>query len=137
MPLYEFTCPKCDTNYEQIFKSEERPSEVFCMADGCDGMAEYRVGKPAMFRVKFDNGGRIGYKIDAGDGKTQYRSATREKYEHTIGNRSASDLAKMTSTEKSSSVFTKEYDRVVRDKEKAVLDKANREYKQIMKGDKT
>ena len=39
-----------------------------------------------MTRVQFVQNGRIGYRIDVGDGKQIHRSATRERYEHVIGN---------------------------------------------------
>jgi hypothetical protein len=126
----------CGASHDQIYKYEEKPATIPCESEGCDGVGEYVVGRPAMYRIKFDNGGRVGFKIDSGDGKTQYRSATRERYEHNIGNRSAADLKKMTSDEKSGSVYTREYDRHVKQKEKATLDKANTELKQILKGQK-
>ena len=136
MALYEYVCPKCGAVYEKIAKSSERLDEVPCFTEGCDSMASYIVSAPAFFRIKFDAGGRIGYKVDSGNGKIQYRSATREKYEHTIGNRSEKDLKAMAPSEKSQSVYTKEYDKHVRAKEKETLDKANRELVKVIKGEK-
>lgn len=133
MPLYEFYCGTCGEMSEEVFRYSERPASIPCTY--CEGSAEYRVSKPAMFRVKFDNNGRVGYKYDLGNGKQVFRSATRENYEKNLGSRTQKDLKDM-GTEKNKSVYTKEYDRHVRSKEKEKLDKANRELKQILKESK-
>ena len=132
MPIYEFVCTSCDAIHESVFKSQERPTHIDCENCSQPLSAEYRVGKPAMFRVKFDQNGRIGYKYDMGNGKQQIRSATRENYEHNLGNRTKKDLKEM-GTDRNKSVYTKEYDRHVRSTEKQKVEKANKELKSILK----
>ena len=85
-----------------------------------------------MFRIKFDNQGRIGYKNDLGDGKQTYRSATREQYEHNLGNRSAQGLKDMGS-DKSKSVYTKEYARAVDKAEKNKKARFMKQFKERVK----
>ena len=135
MPIYEFVCTNCDAPHESVFKAQERPTHIDC--EHCKGVlsAEYRVGKPAMFRVKFDQNGRVGYKYDMGNGKTQVRSATREAYEHNLGSRTQKDFKEMGS-DKNRSVYTKDYDRHVRTQEKEKVAKANKEIKEVMKAAK-
>jgi hypothetical protein len=47
------------------------------------------------FRVQFERNGLIAYKYDSGDGKPRTVSATRENYEHNIGNTSNAKLKEM------------------------------------------
>lgn len=116
MPLYEFHCATCETVHEKMFKYDERPKEIPC--EECQiGVAEYHVGRPACFRVKFDNNGRVGFKYDMGNGKQTYRSATRESYEHNLGNKSEKILKEM-GNDKGKSVYTKEYSRMTETKQK-------------------
>jgi hypothetical protein len=69
-----------------------------------------------MLRVKFDQNGRVGYKTDYGTGKKRFSSATREKYEHNIGNKALKDV-QGSGSEKADSVYSKEYSRHLKDKE--------------------
>jgi putative FmdB family regulatory protein len=129
MPLYEFFCRNCEASRDEIWKSSDRPDEQLC--GNCGGTSHYVLGKPAMFRVKLDNQGRIGYKYDMGTGKQTYHSATRENYEHNIGNKSLKDLQSMGS-DKSKSVYTKEYGKAVAKAEKNKTERLKR----ILKGEK-
>lgn len=93
-----------------------------------------------MTKVQFEQNGRIGYRIGLGDGKSLYRSATKERYEHMVGNTGASKIAeakrqgyKLGSTD---SVFTKSYGEKVRDAKKANFEMHNRNLKKILKGEK-
>jgi putative FmdB family regulatory protein len=131
MPLYEYYCESCESYSEEIFKSSEKPTTIDCANCGRAG-AEYRVGKPAMFRIKFDQGGRIGYKMDMGNGKKVHRSATREAYEHNIGSKSYKD-AKESKTDLNRSVYTKEYGREVEKKEKQKAEKFAKGLKEALK----
>jgi putative FmdB family regulatory protein len=133
MPLYEFHCTACDAWAEHLFKSEERPDQVEC--GHCTGLADYRVGMPAMFRVKFDQNGRVAYKYDMGNGKTQIRSATRERYEHNLGNRTTKDFKEM-GQDKNRSVYTKQYDRHVRGAEKEKQQRVEKTLKEMAKSSK-
>jgi putative FmdB family regulatory protein len=111
MPIYSFHCTWCETTTDKIFKSDERPNLIKC--PNCnDYPAEYRVGKPAHFRIAIDGNGRKGYKTDQGNGKKTVRSATREQYEHRAGNMSAKDF-KANPRSASQSVYTKEYGKKV------------------------
>lgn len=130
MPLYEYHCPECGNIIDKICSYDSKPKTVPCTTPRCEGEAEYRVGMPGMFRIQFDQNGRIGYKQDMGDGKKTFRSATREKYEHNIGSKPLKDV-QGSGSEKSRSVYTKEYDRHVRTKEK---EKAERLKKTIKEG---
>lgn len=133
MPLYEFHCTACDTWAEHLFKSDERPEQVECAH--CASPADYRVGMPAMFRVKFDQNGRVAYKYDMGNGKTQIRSATRERYEHNLGNRTSKDFKEM-GQDKNRSVYTKQYDRHVRGAEKEKQQRVEKTLKEMAKSSK-
>jgi len=45
-----------------------------------------------MTKVQFEQNGRVAYRIDLGNGKPVYRSASRERYEHAAGNIGADRL---------------------------------------------
>jgi putative FmdB family regulatory protein len=122
VPLYEFHCPNCGNMIERLFSFDKRPEKIECDTPRCEGEAEYHVAMPGMIRVKFDQNGRIGYKHDMGDGKKTYRSATREQYEHTIGNKPLKDV-QGSGGDKAKSVYTKEYDRHVRKQEKEKVER--------------
>jgi hypothetical protein len=91
-----------------------------------------------MTKVQFEQNGRIGYKISIGGGKHIYRSATRERYEHTVGNTSQSKLKekKQELGSLNNSVYSKSYGEAVKTTEKKQLDQHNRNLKKILKGDK-
>lgn len=91
-----------------------------------------------MTKVQFEQNGRIGYKISVGDGKHVYRSATRERYEHTVGNTSQSKLREKQQELGSlnNSVYSKSYGEAVKKTEKENLEKHNRNLKKILKGGK-
>jgi hypothetical protein len=92
-----------------------------------------------MTKVQFEQNGRVGYKVSLGDGKHLYRSATREKYEHIVGNTPSSKLKSMGRGGEGSmneSVYTKSYGEAVKKTEKANVDKHNRNLKKILKGGK-
>lgn len=131
MPLYEYVCLSCEAVHDKVFKYDEKPESIPCEYCQCN-LAEYRFGKPAMFRVKFDQNGRVGYKYDMGDGKKQVRSATRENYEKNALSRTAKDFKEM-GADRNRSIYTKEYDRHVRSKEKEKLAQANQTFKQSVK----
>lgn len=93
-----------------------------------------------MSKVQFEQNGRIGYKVSIGNGKHLYRSATKERYDHMVGNTGASAIReakrqgyKMGSTD---SVFTKSYDQKVKEAKKENFAHHNRQLKKILKGDK-
>jgi putative FmdB family regulatory protein len=131
MPLYEYYCESCDRFTDKTFKYSEKPTAVPC--EHCEsGVAEYRVGKPAMFRIQFDQNGRVAYQMDLGKGKKVYRSATREAYEHNLGNK-GSKAAKEAGSDINKSVYTKEYGREVERKEKEKTEKFVKTLKEITK----
>jgi putative FmdB family regulatory protein len=132
MPLYQYTCEDCGASYDEVFKYEEKPATIVC--GNCGKDAVYYVGSPAMFRVKYEQNGRIGFKYDMGNGKKTHRSATRENYEHLGGSRSSKDFHSM-GADKNRSVLTKRYDEHVKNTEKTKLARANHEAKKILKGD--
>lgn len=91
-----------------------------------------------MTRVRYDQNGRVAYRIDVGGGKQIHRSATREHYEHMIGNTGSAKIAeakrqgyKMGSNE---SQYTKAYGEKVKAAEKQRMETKNREFKKILKG---
>lgn len=47
------------------------------------------------FRIQFERNGLVAYKYDQGDGKPRIVSATRENYEHNMGNTGGDQLRKM------------------------------------------
>lgn len=131
MPCYEYVCKTCDELVEHIFKYEEKPHDVPCPC--CGGIAEYRVGMPGYFKVKYDQHGRVGYKYDLGNGKTIHRSASRENHEHNLGSRSEKDLKTM-GNEKGKSVYTKEYQGHVDKQEKTKKEIREKKTKELLKG---
>jgi hypothetical protein len=56
-------------------------------------MLPYRVN--LTFKIQFERNGLVAYKYDQGDGKPRIVSATRENYEHNIGNTGSGTLNKM------------------------------------------
>lgn len=91
-------------------------------------------------RVQFVQNGRVGYRIDLGDGKQLYRSATREKYEHTIGN-TGSDAFKEAKRQGKpidtvETVFEKKYGAAVKEAKDKKYAAANKKFKSILKGEK-
>ena len=93
-----------------------------------------------MTRVQFEQNGRIGYRIDVGDGKQLYRSATREQYEHKVGNIGADRYkeAKRQGEDLkiNDSVYAKAYGEKVKEAEKKKTEKFQRGLKKILKGGK-
>src|SRR5437868_2094840 len=47
------------------------------------------------FRVQFERNGLVAYKYDTGNGKPRIVSATRENYEHNMGNTSGAKLREL------------------------------------------
>jgi hypothetical protein len=104
-----------------------------------EGMLPYKTN--LMTKVQFEQNGRIGYRIDVGDGKQIYRSATREKYEHTIGNMGTHQYKKekaqgAVDERLNESKYTKAYGEAVKKKKKENMDMHNRNLKKILKGEK-
>lgn len=56
-------------------------------------MLPYKVN--LTFRIQFERNGLVAYKYDQGDGKPRVVSATRENYEHNIGNTSGAKLREL------------------------------------------
>jgi len=85
-----------------------------------------------MTKVQYEQNGRVAYRVDVGDGKFIHRSATREKYERTMGNTSGGN----TSSVKPESVYTKAYAEKVKEKQKETMAMHNRNLKKILKGER-
>jgi putative FmdB family regulatory protein len=96
MPIYEYFCNSCETNTETICKVAEKPETIPCADCGKD--AESRMSKPSHFRIAIDGNGR----------KILARSATREQYEHNVGNKPSKEV-KEGVAKQSRSVYTKSY----------------------------
>lgn len=62
MPLYTYTCEKekCGHTVEEIFSVNNRPDEITCFHEGCDGKKKFVPFPP------LTNPGRINFKV-AGD----------------------------------------------------------------------
>ena len=73
-------------------------------------------------RVQFERNGRIGYEYKQSDGKKRVVSATRERYEHNMGNMGSKAL-KEAGTKKSDSVYTKTHGKKVEQAEHAQAQK--------------
>ena len=101
------------------------------------GMLPYKIN--LMTKVQYEQNGRQAYKIDVGDGKHIYRSATREKYEHNAGNMGlhqynkekaqGTDMSKLTESK-----YTKAYDAKVKQSKKDTTAMHNRNLTKILKG---
>lgn len=88
--------------------SEDAPEEF----EGAKkvGLLPFKLG--GYTKVQFERNGRIGYEYRQGDGKKRIVSATREKYEHTMGNLGSKAL-KEAGTRKNESVYTKKFGKKV------------------------
>lgn len=107
---------------------------------GCDFVETLPDRDLPMTKVQFDRSGRVGYRIDVGNGKQIVRSATRERYEHMVGNTGRDKLreAKRQGYDLglNDSVYTKSYKKKV---EEAKVNKAQtqaRVLKKIVQGGK-
>ena len=100
------------------------------------GMLPFKMN--LMTKVQFEQNGRIGYRIDVGDGKQIYRSATREKYEHTVGNTGREKYREAkrqgTKIEENKSIYTKAYDKKVEKHKKDTTAMHTRNLTKILKG---
>lgn len=106
MPLYGFECQECGTVTDKIFHhTETRPDHVPC--ENCGRNANYRMFDVGYIRIGIEANGRVGYKQLLKDGKRTVRSATRERYEHLAGSRTAKEIKEM-GRDISKSVLTKE-----------------------------
>ena len=103
------------------------------------GMVPYKMN--LMTKVQFEQNGRIGYRIDVGDGKQIYRSATREKFEHQVGNMGAQQFKKekeqgLKSERLSESAYTKAYAEKVKESKRKTTEMHKRNLKKILSGGK-
>lgn len=93
-----------------------------------------------MTKVQFVQNGRIGYRIDVGNGQQIYRSATRERYEHVVGNTGAEQSKEMkrqgVPIEYNKTVFEKKYGEAVAKGKKEKAAAVEKKFKSIIKGDK-
>ena len=66
-----------------------------------------------VFKTTFERNGTVGYKYDSGNGRPRVVSATRENYEHNMGNTSGATLREMKAkgriSDASPSITTKGY----------------------------
>lgn len=85
-----------------------------------------------MTRVQYEQNGYKAYKIDVGDGKNIYRSAAREKYEHTMGNTASSKYKDIKSHD---NVYSKSYQKHVNEKKKKTEAMHVHNLKKIFKGE--
>ncbi len=106
------------------FGADETPPETI---DGAKRICllPYKLG--GYTRVQFERNGRIGYEYRQSDGTKRIVSATREKYEHNMGNMGSKAL-KEAGTKKNESVYTKEFGKKV---EKAEHQKAEKFVKNL------
>ena len=93
-----------------------------------------------MTRVQYVQNGRVAYRIDVGNGKQIHRSATRERYEHVIGNtgndafREAKRQGKPIDT--TETVFEKKFGAAIKEVKAKKYAKATEGLKAVLKGDK-
>lgn len=125
MPIYEYLCEPCDAATDTVCKYSEKPATLPCSQ--CGKPAYPCMSKPSHFKVRFDANGRVGYKVDMGDRRVLARSATREQYEHNIGNKPAKELKHLAKSSKS--VYTKEYQRAVDGQKKQKFEKYVHDFK--------
>ena len=119
----------------EALASEPRPEAP----DGYlyQGMLPYKIN--LMTKVQYEQNGRKAYKIDVGNGKHIYRSATREQYEHNAGNMGmhqykkeksqGTDMSKLTESK-----YTKKYDEKVKQSKKDTTAMHTRNLTKILKG---
>ena len=130
MPNYSFECPNCGKQIDHFCSIADMPEKIPC--DNCTGVDCTRVlSAPGMIRVKFDKNGYVGYKIDMGNEKKLYRSATRENYEHQMGNTPSKDV---NARKAAKDVLTKDYQAVVDKNNKLKAQKFISNYKKKMGG---
>lgn len=118
MVEYLYRRPDGEEFILEISAQEDPPDEY----DGAEKirLLPYKMG--GYTRVQFERNGRIGYEYRQPDGKKRIVSATREKYEHNMGNMGSKAL-KEAGTKKSDSVYTKTYGNMVEKAEHAQAEK--------------
>jgi predicted nucleic acid-binding Zn ribbon protein len=101
MPIYKFRCDneECDHITEFLHLAKVRddgsvgtdpcPESAQCAI--CAGTTKKVFEAPGLSRITFDRNGKKGIEIRHGNSK-RLTSATREKYEHDIGNKNSKDL---------------------------------------------
>lgn len=127
MPIFKFRCEneECDHVTEFMHLAKVRPDGTVgidpcpesAACEKCTGATTRVIEFPGMSRVTFDRNGKKGIEIRNGDSK-RTTSATREKYEHDIGNRNSKDLKGY----RPDSVYSKEVQKVV-DQQKLAKEK--------------
>lgn len=92
MPLYDYTCTKeaCGITFEETRPYENREEQATCPE--CGSPAKYMFSFNGVARVTFERNGKKGVEIRTSGGGKRIVSATREKYEHDVGNRNSKDL---------------------------------------------
>jgi predicted nucleic acid-binding Zn ribbon protein len=127
MPIYKFRCENEEcahvTEFMHLAKvladgsvgTEPCPASAEC--EVCKGTTSKVFEAPGMSRISFDRNGKKGIEIRSGNSR-RTTSATREKYEHDIGNRNSKDLKGY----RPDSVYSKEVQKVV-DQQKLAKEK--------------
>lgn len=89
---------------------EERPQEI----EGhlYAGFAPRKTGM--VVRSMFERNGRVAYEYNLGNGKKFIRSATRERYEHNLGNLSA-EKRKEKGNQIADSVYSRSFEKALKD----------------------
>lgn len=119
MPIYKFRCEneECDhvTEFLHLAKvmpdgrvgSDPCPEKADCEA--CHGPTYRMIEAPGLARITYERNGRKAIEIRQEGKKTRTTSATREKYEHDVGNKRSKDLKGF----RAESVYTKEVQKVL------------------------
>ena len=78
MPLYEYMCDDCSKPTEVLCSHKDLPAVMVC--EHCQSKNTYRVYGLGMIKSTYDQNGREATRINF-NGKSTYRSKTREIYE--------------------------------------------------------
>ena len=127
MPYYKYQCEDeaCDhlteflclaTILDDGSVGHKMPEDTTC--EKCRGPTHRKIEAPGLTRMTFDRNGKKGIEIRQEGGAKRVTSATREKYEHDIGNKNSKDLKGF----RTESVYSKEVQKVM-DKKKLESEK--------------
>lgn len=119
MPYYKYQCDNedCLKLTEELLPISKYPGDSISCPD-CGKQARQIIEAPGMVKIKFERNGRKATMTVLDNGRQFIKSATREKYEHDVGNKAAKDFKGYRTETVWANNVQKEVDRRKKEKEK-------------------